>query len=171
MRSKEGPTRLGILMVMVMVMVMVLALAGTFAFSATASAETRTFTPADSGQVFEAPAGVRVIEVEAIGGQGGQAYEHYCHSKESGPEEVIKAEPGEGSRGEASEGDELPQECYGEAPLDNGGVGARVLATLAVSPGEELSVHFGGGGDGSIGPAGSEADYSTNGDGGGGSEL
>ncbi len=158
MRSKAGLVRWATLVVS--------ALLGMFAFSATASAETRTFTPADSGQVFEVPAGVHAIEVEAVGGQGGQAYEHYCHSKEAGPEEVIKAEPGE-----PSEGEEIPRECYGEAALGNGGSGARVLATLDVSAGEDLSVRFGGGGEGSIGPTGSEADYSTNGDGGGGSEL
>jgi Glycine rich protein len=158
MRSKAGPVRLGILPLLV--------LAGMLLFSASASAATKTFTPEDSGAVFEIPAGVHTVEVEAIGGQGGQAYEHFCHGTETGPEEVK-----EGVRGDAPESEEIPSECYGEAPLENGGSGARALATLDVSPGEALSVHFGGGGEGSVGPAGSEADYAMNGNGGGGSEL
>ena len=148
-----------------------IALAGVVAVVASASAQTRTFAPEDSGQGFEVPAGVSTITVEAIGGRGGQASEHYCHGEGSELGEVREAAPGDGSEAEPPEGEPAPPDCYGEAPLGEGGSGAKVLATLDVSPGEDLSVHFGGGGEGGTWPTGPEADYATYGEGGGGSEL
>jgi hypothetical protein len=155
---------------------LVLVAIAVFGFSASAYAGTKTFTPEESGQPFAVPAGVATIKVEAIGGAGEQAYEHFCHG-ESGPplEEVVEAKSrGDGSAGNAPGGEEafeVPAECYGQAPLGSGGSGARVIATLDVSPGESLVVHFGPGGEGSAAGTGHEADYIIYGKGGGGSEL
>ncbi len=155
-----------------LVVLLSVTLAAVLGYSTSACAETVTFTPEDSGQTFEVPAGVYTIDAEAIGGQGGQAYEHYCHGERGHLEEVVKGEsPGEGSEGEAPEAEWIPPECYGEAPIGHGGSGARVSATLEVSPGEKLLIHFGGGGEGSFDLTGPEADYNTYGAGGGGSEL
>jgi hypothetical protein len=146
------------------------------ALTASAYAETRTFTPADTGQSFEVPAGVSTIRVEAIGGAGEQSSEHFCHGESEPPlTEVKEAEsPGGGSGGAPAEGEEgfkAPEECYGEARLGRGGAGARVIATLDVSPGESLVAHFGPGGEGGALGTGHEADYIIYGEGGGGSEL
>ena len=102
--------------------VLLLSLLAVLGFSSSAFAETKTETfKASKGSSFEfkVPAGVTQVEVTAVGGAGGA-------------------------------GEELEDESFScvAGAGGPGGSGAKLTATLNVSPGEKLHAVFGGGGSG-----------------------